>query len=145
LVLLGEMSKSPAQKGLPSSKTSSDPLIDKLFPIPKDMRDTVEIDSVYWFDYLEGLKLGQVVMTWHMENGYRATLREPSGKCRALEECIPGMSGYEVRGIDHVNHEGWFVIDAVLKKTHAYEGITLGFGNELFWIEPQVEVRRKMP
>ena len=139
LVLLGSMKGVSVYKGVSGKRSGRDESIVKLFPIPAEFRDTAEIESIYWWNYLDGTKLAQVVTVWHMENSYRTAFRDSSGKFRPLEKCIPELANYEVRGIDFVSPDGWFVLDAIRTKPQAASGITIGLGNELFWIEPHVK------
>ncbi len=125
-------------------KAGSDAVVAKLFPVPEGMRDTTGIECVYWYDYVHGLKLGQVDTSCMMEYNYRSCLREPNGRTRPIEACVPGLRGYLVRGIEFVSPDGWFVVDADRRDPHPDpDGVHIGLGAELFWIEPTNSSHRK--
>jgi hypothetical protein len=108
----------------------------KLFPPPPNMSDTVHVSDVYWRPISTGLQLGQIIISNNVMTGYRAAIKDSGGKTYALESCVPGLEGYEVMGVQFVSSKGWFLIDAVPKKEVSNEGFTIGYGHELFWIEP---------
>lgn len=116
-------------------KIPSKEAIDKLFPVPEEMSDTTENVSVDVVPYLGGCKLLQVNYRWQMEEGHRVALWEASGRLRPLEQCVPGLAGYQVRGIKYASSDGWFIVDAIRGLRYQKDNVTLGYGNELFWIE----------
>jgi len=135
LMLGAPIPSAKAQSEVEPTKSPTSPEIDGVFPVPEGMRDTTANENVDLYKYLEGTKLMQVNTLTHMEYGYRGALIDASGRVWPLEKCIPGMARYQVRGIQFVSPDGWFVIDAIKDPPAHENGVRIGFGDELFWIE----------
>ena len=135
LVLAGDMKPVRVAQALKPETSPSEPSIEKLFPVPVEMRDHAGIENVDWWRLKSGSRLGVANISISMEYGHRVAYQDPAGRLVPLEQCIPGLSRYTVDGIWFVSHQGWFVVSASIEKWDPRAGIRTGFGNELFWIE----------
>jgi hypothetical protein len=111
------------------------PAIERLFPPPSAV-DT-GIEAVYWNNYGNKAKLGEIEFGVYVQSMWRAAYIDEKGKMSRLEDCVQGLKGYIVRGILHLDAKGWIAVDASESPIGAERGAYIGHGNHLFWLEPR--------
>ena len=133
LTVIGPGVKPKPYTGKPYKENPPDDATRKLFPPPRGMEDTTGIRTVNWQKWSQGIQLGQIEFSWNMDAAWRVALKDPFGRIQPLENVVPSLKGYEVRGL-HWLEKDWILVSA--NKARPDNGsLTLGYGCHLFWIE----------
>ena len=133
LIKAGPAPPWPKPTGPFDYKDHPDELLSRTFPLPGGMYEGQQIANVTWSKMSKEIQVGSLRYDCPQESAWRVALKDPMGRVRPLEDLVPGMKGYEARGV-HWSDKHWMLVSANRKRKDD-DFITLGYGSHLFWIE----------
>lgn len=132
---LARMERRTLQRWAGSAAEKFNADVSALFPIPDDAVGSAGIENINWFKIGTGFVGDVDLMAASVPFG-RVAYKFPSGKVCKLGDLVPGLRSYHLTGVQYVSPQGWLVVDAREGHDPPAEGVELGGGTELFWLEP---------